>query len=177
MKRLASLLLTGIFVLGGACAHQGHGTAMAGSSSGASAELHDAAGVTKAHAQVSEMDGGLRVKVQAEQMAPGSYGIHIHAIGKCDPPDFTTAGPHWNPAGRQHGKDNPQGMHEGDLPNLVIGADGTGTLDFVAGGATLTGLLDADGAAIVLHAGADDYRTDPSGNSGARVACGVLGRS
>jgi Cu-Zn family superoxide dismutase len=112
-------------------------------------------------------------------MAPGAYGVHLHAVGRCDPPGFTSAGPHCNPTGHQHGKDNPQGMHKGDLPNLLVGTDGRGTFEYTVPGATLLGrgagaLLDADGAAIVVHAQADDYRTDPSGNSGARIACGTL---
>ena len=111
-------------------------------------------------------------------MRAGTYGAHVHAVGRCDGPDFTTAGPHWNPTGQQHGKNNPQGMHKGDLPNLFVGADGRGVLEINLPAAWVAGgnapLLDADGAAVVVHERADDYRTDPSGNSGARIACGVL---
>jgi Cu-Zn family superoxide dismutase len=177
MTRLALALLTGIATLTGACAHQGGDVAGVTKSDTATAELHDAAGAAKAHAQVSQEKDALRVKVQAEQMTPGTYGIHLHAVGRCDAPEFKAAGPHWNPTLRKHGKDNPEGMHQGDLPNLVIGADGTGTIDFVIGNASMAALLDADGAAVVLHAGPDDYHTDPAGNSGARIACGVLTRS
>jgi Cu-Zn family superoxide dismutase len=95
-------------------------------------------------------------------------------VGRCDAPDFTSAGGHWNPTQKKHGTMNPQGPHQGDLPNLVIGSDGRGTIGAVIPGATLAGLLDADGAAMVIHAGPDDLMTDPSGNSGGRIACGVF---
>ena len=151
-------------------------TAGEGGGNPASAELRDSAGVAKGRATLREKDGAVVLRVEASGLAPGTHGIHVHAAGRCDPPDFASAGPHWNPAGRQHGRDNPQGMHQGDLPNLTIGSDGRGSIEAPIAGATSTaGLLDADGAAIVIHAAADDYRTDPSGNSGARIVCGVLG--
>ena len=110
---------------------------------------------------------------------PGAvHGLHLHAVGKCETP-FTSAGPHLNPGGHQHGKDNPMGSHLGDLPNVTIGQNGVGTADASLGtdaAAIDAALFDADGSAIVLHAAADDYRTDPSGNSGPRIACGVLTR-
>jgi Cu-Zn family superoxide dismutase len=138
----------------------------------------NAQGQTLASATLTEVAQGVRVAITAVSLAPGSYGAHIHATGRCDAPDFTSAGGHWNPGGRQHGKENPQGMHKGDLPNLLVGADGRGSLEYVIAGATLDGapapILDADGAALVIHAAADDYRTDPSGNSGARIACGTI---
>jgi superoxide dismutase, Cu-Zn family len=108
-------------------------------------------------------------------MPQGTYAAHVHTTGRCDAPDFTTAGSHWNPTASQHGKDNPQGMHKGDLPNLLVGTDGRGTLEYTIAGADVGAMLDADGASIVIHTGADDYRTDPSGNSGGRMACGVFG--
>ena len=122
--------------------------------------------------------GNLQVAVQAAGLAPGRYGAHIHAVGRCEGPDFESAGPHWNPGGRQHGAENPQGAHLGDLPNLAVDAEGHGRMEFSIPGATLRGgqpLLDADGAAIVIHAAPDDFRTDPAGNSGARILCGVIG--
>ncbi|MBV8688397.1 MAG: superoxide dismutase family protein [Alphaproteobacteria bacterium] len=150
-----------------------------GQAPGASAEIKEPSGRTVARARIDQAGDGLRVRIDAAGLAPGAYGAHLHAVGRCDPPAFASAGPHWNPSGRQHGKDNPQGMHLGDLPNLMVGTDRRGSLEYTVPAASLTGggsaLLDADGAAIVLHAQADDYRTDPSGNSGARIACGVLG--
>jgi superoxide dismutase, Cu-Zn family len=139
--------------------------------------LQDPGGRLLANATVSD-DGGLRVRVEAAGLVAGTYGVHLHQIGLCEPPAFESAGPHWNPSGRQHGRLNPLGPHLGDLPNLIVGADGAGVLEFVIPGATLhrgeRALLDRDGASLVVHTGPDDYRTDPSGNSGARLACGVV---
>ena len=112
--------------------------------------------------------------IAATGLPAGVHGVHIHTTGKCDAPDFTTAGGHWNPTGKMHGSENPMGPHEGDLPNLTVGADGSGNLTFTVAGASLATMLDADGAAFVVHAGSDDYKTDPSGNSGGRIACGVF---
>ncbi|HKT13856.1 MAG TPA: superoxide dismutase family protein [Allosphingosinicella sp.] len=174
MKPTTRALTIALAMLAGGCAGDDMQLGAAGTAPVAAADIRDAAGAVKAHSEVKLAPGGLRIGVKADAMAAGTYGIHIHAVGRCDAPGFTSAGPHWNPTARQHGKDNPQGMHHGDLPNIVIGADGRGSLDFVIAGATPADLLDADGAAVVIHAGPDDYRTDPSGNSGARVACGVL---
>jgi len=140
-------------------------------------ELHRADGRLAARAMVWQGEAGLEVRVQAQGLEPGHYGVHLHAVGRCEGPGFESAGPHWNPSGRQHGRLNPQGHHLGDLDNLDVDENGAGRLEFtIAGGSTSGegGLLDADGAALVIHAGPDDYRTDPSGNSGARIACGVF---
>ena len=98
----------------------------------------------------------------------------MHAVGKCDPPDFASAGPHWNPTGKKHGMSNPAGPHAGDLPNVVVKANGVLGATLVLSAASMSSLIDADGAALVIHAAADDNMTDPSGNSGARIACAVL---
>jgi Cu-Zn family superoxide dismutase len=127
-----------------------------------------------ARAMTFDDRGSIQVHVQAQGLAAGTYGVHLHAVGRCEGPTFESAGPHWNPAGRQHGSLNPQGPHLGDLPNLVVGADGGGRVEFALAGTATAALADADGTAVVIHAGVDDYRTDPSGNSGARIACGVL---
>lgn len=144
------------------------------------ADLRDSQGRVRARATAETSGDSLRVRVEALGMSPGSYGAHLHAVGRCDPPGFESAGPHWNPTGQKHGKDNPAGMHKGDLPNLLVGTDGRGSFEYTIPNAGLSGMLpnrliDGDGAAVVIHASADDYRTDPSGNSGARIACGVLG--
>lgn len=127
---------------------------------------------------VAQGDGGLIVRIDAEGMTPGPRGVHIHAVGKCEGPDFKSAGGHWNPDDREHGFDNPNGAHKGDFFNLDIGADGKGSLESVIAGASLntgsSALLDEDGAAFVVHAGPDDLKTDPSGDSGGRIACGVF---
>ncbi|HKR24386.1 MAG TPA: superoxide dismutase family protein [Allosphingosinicella sp.] len=144
------------------------------------AEVRRADGQLAARAMVFQtVRGAVQVRIQAAGLAPGQYGAHIHAVGRCDGPDFESAGPHWNPLGRQHGSLNPEGPHLGDLTNLTVGEDGHGRVEFALPGGTLTGdetpLFDADGASIVIHAAPDDYRTDPAGNSGARIACAVLG--
>jgi Cu-Zn family superoxide dismutase len=143
---------------------------------GASTNLAAADGSVRGEAKFSEDAGGVVVQVEALGLAPGVHGIHVHAVGRCDAPDFASAGPHWNPTARQHGRQNPQGSHHGDMPNISIGADGRGTLRFTLPDARLAELFDADGAALVVHANADDERSDPSGNSGGRVACGVIER-
>lgn len=140
----------------------------------ASAILRTASGSEVGRATATEVAGGLRVTIDVSAMPPGRHGAHVHTIGRCDAPDFITAGPHWNPTGARHGSMNPQGPHGGDLPNLLIGTDGRGTLGITLPGATMAGLLDTDGAALVVHAAADDLVTDPAGNSGARIACGVF---
>lgn len=137
-----------------------------------------AAGTTAGTARIVAPSSGnpvLRVKVSG--LPAGVHGIHIHAVGKCEGPAFTTAGGHLNPSGHQHGKDNPAGSHLGDLPNITVDRHGNGELAqtlTVDAAALRAQLADADGAAVVVHADPDDYRTDPSGNSGARIACAVL---
>ena len=111
-----------------------------------------------------------QIRVQGEGLPPGLHGVHLHAVGKCEGPAFQTAGAHWNPAGKQHGHENPLGAHLGDLPNLTVGADGRGNAGFSVAG----DIADADGTSLVIHAKPDDYKTDPSGNSGDRIACAVV---
>jgi Cu-Zn family superoxide dismutase len=119
---------------------------------------------------------GVLLRVRLRGLPPGAHGFHIHAVGKCEPPSFDSAGPHYSPRRARHGFLHQAGAHEGDLPNLHASLSGAVELELAADGAMLNdgGLLDADGAAIVVHADADDYTTDPSGNSGARIACGVI---
>lgn len=135
-------------------------------------------GSARGQVMVTQAADGLHVVVKATGLAAGTHAVHIHTTGVCTGPDFTSAGGHWNPATHKHGKDNPQGMHMGDMPNMEVAADGTGALEYVVPGGTIsegsTPLLDADGAAVVIHAQADDYMTDPTGNAGGRQACAVL---
>ncbi len=143
-----------------------------------SAEVRDARGVTLGSLAVTEGEGGVSLSGMLHGVAPGEHAIHIHTAGSCEGPDFASAGDHWNPENREHGTDNPKGPHAGDLSNLTVGADSMATIQQVTPGGMLqgeNGVMDADGAAVVVHQGADDYRTDPSGNSGDRIACGVLG--
>ena len=142
----------------------------------AMAMLKTAAGADVGRATVMQNGTALTVRVDGRAMPPGTHGVHVHTVGRCDAPDFATAGGHWNPSGTQHGTQNPQGPHAGDLPNLMVAADGTGTLTMTLPGGTIDGLFDTDGSAFVVHAAADDLKTDPSGNSGARIACGVFTR-
>ncbi len=144
----------------------------------AAAVLAEPGGREIGRATIVQEGEGVQVRIEVMGLAAGTYGAHVHRTGRCEAPGFESAGAHWNPTGAQHGFQNPSGRHRGDLPNLVVGADGRGTLAFAIRGARLrgeAGIIDADGAAVVIHASADDYRTDPSGNSGARIACGVLG--
>ncbi len=145
----------------------------------AAATLLTAEGAPAGSATIVTDGDGLKLIVAAENLPAGVHGVHVHTMGKCEAPGFATAGGHLNPLGKMHGSDNPMGSHLGDLPNITVRADGTATLSIRLPGdaATLTAaLFDADGTAIVIHAAADDYKTDPSGNSGARIACGVLTR-
>lgn len=184
MPRVTMFVVVGSAMMVGGCMASGAPSGDMGppvaTAARASAPLVDASGATKGMATVAETPDGLRLIVEASGLASGPHGLHIHSIGRCDPPDFTSAGPHWNPTGKMHGRDAPNGPHMGDFPNLIVGTDGSGRLEAVLPGARLasgsTPLLDADGAAIVIHAAADDYKTDPSGNSGARVACGVFAK-
>lgn len=145
---------------------------------GATATVSGPDGAAHGIVTATETTKGLEVVYKATGLTPGLHGVHIHTAGKCEAPGFTTAGGHWNPTGKMHGSMNPQGPHAGDLPNLKVGADGRGVVRFlVPGGTIATGeeaLLDADGAAFVVHAGEDDLKTDPAGNSGGRIACGVF---
>lgn len=121
----------------------------------------------------------VHVKLQLHDLPPGEHGIHFHAVGQCDGAGaFASAGAHYNPIGRQHGLMNPAGPHAGDAPNFTVAADGKAEVSFTTDRVSLTPgsttLFDADGSAIVIHAAADDQTSQPSGNSGARIACGAI---
>jgi Cu-Zn family superoxide dismutase len=118
--------------------------------------------------------GGISFRIYATGLPHGIHGIHVHPIGRCDPPDFASAGTHWNPTGKQHGLNNPNGPHAGDMPNVTVAANGVLEETVVLPHATLAELVDADGAAILIHANADDYVSQPSGNSGPKIACAVI---
>jgi Cu-Zn family superoxide dismutase len=136
--------------------------------------LVNSAGQSVGTVRAWQTAGGVSFHIEATGLPHGLHGIHVHAVGRCDPPDFTTAGGHWNPADKKHGTNNPLGPHAGDLPNVEVAANGVLSATVTLPGASMAGLLDADGSALVLHAAADDYKTDPSGNSGARIACAVI---
>lgn len=146
-----------------------------------SSDLRTPGGETLGQANVSQEPDGAWVSVTIKGLPQGEYAVHLHAVGLCQGPDFESAGPHFNPASKQHGSANPQGPHGGDLPNISVGADGKGRMEALLPGLQLRGgatpLLGAQGAAIVVHSGPDDYRSDPAGNSGSRIACGVLAKA
>jgi superoxide dismutase, Cu-Zn family len=149
---------------------------------GATAEIKDAQGTVVGTATLTEGAGGVQLQVQVRGFtaaAAGEHGIHIHAVGLCEAPGFATAGGHFNPAAKKHGLNSAEGAHGGDLPNLVLDAAGSGSFQATNDRITLAAgvansIFDADGSAVVIHAGPDDNMTDPAGNSGARIACGVL---
>lgn len=147
----------------------------------ATADIRNADGETIATAILSQEGDEVAIEVHGTAVPAGAHGIHLHETGTCTPPDFSSAGGHFNPATRQHGFENPAGPHAGDLLNMDAAADGTGHYmeqnDRVTLRAGDNSLFDADGTAIVVHAGPDDYRTDPAGDSGSRIACGVVTRS
>lgn len=173
MNRVLVLILLVSSLLVGVAAHRA--AAQVGS---ATAELRNANGQAVARATLTQEASGVRIAIQARGLPPGRHGFHIHETGRCDPPDFTSAGGHFNPEGRQHGTQNPQGPHAGDLPNLDVTQDSTASATVTATRVTLAAgansLLKLGGTALVIHADPDDERTDPTGNSGGRIACGVI---
>ena len=177
MRAIVAILVLSSAVAVAGCAGTGEQGLGAAAAEGR-AELVDASGVAKGTARLRQTGGGVEVRIAANGLPAGPKGFHVHTTGKCDAPDFASAGGHWNPTAMKHGTESPAGPHLGDMPNLVIAANGSGEARFTLAGATLTGgatpLMDADGSAVMIHAGADDYKTDPSGNSGGRIACGVV---
>ncbi len=143
----------------------------------AMADIANASGQPAGKATITSMQDRLTLSLTLTGLPAGEHGMHLHATGRCEGPAFTSAGSHLNPLGRKHGLHNPAGAHLGDLPNLVVAPDGTARADVPLSGSAAElapMLLDGDGTAIVIHAGPDDYQTDPTGNSGGRIACGAF---
>ena len=147
----------------------------------ATAELRDAEGVVVATVTMADLNGGMMIRIEAKELTPGFHGFHIHAVGACEPPDFSSAGGHFNPDGADHAD------HAGDLPNLLVMADGTASMRVATDRMTVADLLDGDGAAVIIHADPDNHAHIPeryadqpdedtlaTGDAGARVACGVV---
>jgi superoxide dismutase, Cu-Zn family len=173
MKR--TVFLACLLLLTGSLAYAADG----GSWKSAEAEIKDSRGQTVGSAVFTPTPQGVAVVVDVSKLAPGKHGIHVHAAGICEPPDFKTAGGHFNPHAKKHGLKSPEGAHSGDLPNLEVGPNEKGKLTATLSNATLgvgdtASLLGPNGSSIVIHAKADDEMTDPSGNSGDRIACGVI---
>jgi Cu-Zn family superoxide dismutase len=143
-------------------------------------ELKDAQGNSVGSAIIKPSGKGVKVNLDLRNLSPGEHAVHFHQNAKCDPPDFKSAGPHFNPAQKEHGLQNPKGHHNGDMPNFTVTANGTAQAtvkdpDVVLGtGSEPNSLFANGGTALMIHAKADDMKTDPAGNAGDRIACGVI---
>lgn len=173
MKRLAPAVLLSLGL--GGCTTM---TQPATTGNVATADLKSGTGQSVGVATLTEVPGGVRIVIDVKDLPPGQKGVHIHEVGKCEGPQFTSAGGHFNPDKKQHGTMNPQGPHAGDLPNISIEGSGAGRLETTTNRVTLgsgpKSVFDGDGSAIVIHAAPDDFKTDPTGNSGGRSVCGVI---
>jgi Cu-Zn family superoxide dismutase len=146
---------------------------------GATAELADAKGKAAGKAVFTEKQGQVQIALKVTGLPAGVHAFHIHEAGKCEGPDFKSAGGHFNPEKKQHGTMNPQGHHAGDLPNIKVDSKGKGEYKGVVAGVSLAkgvpnSLFGPNGTSVVLHEKEDDLKTDPAGNAGARIACGVI---
>jgi Cu-Zn family superoxide dismutase len=146
----------------------------------AHADMYNAKGEKIGTATFREAQGGVKIDVEVAQLPPGLHAVHVHAVGKCEAPDFKSAGAHLNPEGKKHGTQNPEGPHAGDLPNLEVGADGRAKTSVLGTRVSLSdatnSLFPTNGTSLVIHEKPDDNLTDPAGNAGARIACGLAQR-
>jgi Cu-Zn family superoxide dismutase len=178
IKGEVSIMKYMAFVVGMVFLFVGSVTCVRADSRKAKAELYNSQGENVGVATLVEETDGVRVSILVWGLPPGLHGFHIHEVGKCEQPDFKSAGGHFNPYEKKHGLKNLEGAHAGDSPNIQVGPDGTATevvlFPLVTLGDGKNFLFHTGGTALVIHAGQDDQITDPSGNSGARIACGVI---
>jgi len=144
----------------------------------ANAQLKDGSGKAIGDADLVQTQAGVLIRLRLKGLPVGEHAFHVHAVGKCEPP-FTSAGGHFNPGGAKHGMAAADGPHAGDMPNLHVPASGALAVEVANPAISLVkgqpnSVFDADGSAVIIHAGADDYKTDPTGNAGDRIACGVI---
>src|SRR5712691_4396282 len=141
-------------------------------------QLQDAQGKSVGTAELSSAPKGVRIRLDLHNLSEGEHAIHIHQVAKCEAPGFTSAGPHLNPDAKHHGLQNPEGPHAGDIPNIKVGPKGDMKGTIVAPGVTMGddshSVFSNGGTALVIHAKADDMKSDPAGNAGARIGCGVI---
>jgi superoxide dismutase, Cu-Zn family len=175
MTTMKLMLIPAALILLGGTASTASGQARKSAAAG----ITDAKGAKVGDAKFKEVKGGVELTVKVTGLPAGEHGLHVHEAGKCEAPDFKSAGGHFNPEKKQHGMQNPAGHHVGDMPNLNVDAKGKGTFKTTISGATLAGdgansLFHAGGTSVVIHEKADDMKSDPAGNAGARIACGVV---